>query len=607
MAGHERRGVEESLPVTSRTNVTSRRLAAADMPSLPPLPASRLLVGGRRLLLLPRLVGIVGLNEAIVLQQIRYYLEDERQPRVANGCRWVRAPLSRWQERDFPFWTTRTIERTFASLITSGLIVSRQLDIRSGDATNSYTIAWTRLAALDRRPPEAASWSGAGADDTIAVAGLPPLPASNYLDEEDLLPIGVRLAALIGLDEAVVLRQIYYWLGDRRRPPIRDGRRWVCPSQVPFWEALAFRSRKTIQRTLQELERRGLLVSCAAYNSSARDRTKWYTVDFDVLEALEACEESVAQRPTPPINPECRDGTTQNVAIEQPDLSASNDPTWHHATDQIVAIERPDVAASLKGSKTDRETTQKKEQQRTVAHDVEMNTTGDDVVVESLVDRDLGEELAGVGVTVTVARRLIATHSEAHVRHHLDIHTWECAEQPGRAQLTPGRLRRRIEEDWATPPGYRTPAERALADAERAQDTLRREERSRQQTAAAAARDREQRERLAAVGLRVDDQAFWARLAHETPALPLLFREALFYAPRGAAPAALIFLARAEAERANAVAHRASRAAIAKRLALVHGRAIEIRYLWYDDVLRLVRDDVTDSAVAASGTMHGDA
>jgi len=607
MAGHEGRGVEESLPVTSRTNVTSRRLAAADMPSLPPLPASRLLVGGRRLLLLPRLVGIVGLNEAIVLQQIRYYLEDERQPRVAKGCRWVRAPLSRWQERDFPFWTTRTIERTFASLITSGLIVSRQLDIRSGDATNSYTIAWTRLAALDRRPLEAESWLGAGADDTIAVAGLPPLPASNYLDEEDLLPIGVRLAALIGLDEAVVLRQIYYWLGDRRRPPIRDGRRWVCPSQVPFWEALAFRSRKTIQRALQELERRGLLVSCAAYNSSARDRTKWYTVDFDVLEALEVCEESVAQRPTPPINPECRNGPTQNVAMEQPDLSASNDPTWHHAPDQIVAIERPDVAASLKGSKTDRETTQKKEQQGTVAHDAEMNTTGDDVVVESLVDRDLGVELAGVGVTVTVARRLIATHSEAHVRHHLDIHTWECAEQPGRAQLTPGRLRRRIEEDWATPPGYRTPAERARADAERAQDTLRREERSRQQTAAAAARDLEQRERLAAVGLRVDDQAFWARLAHEAPALPLLFREALFYAPRGSAPAALIFLARAEAERANAVAHRAGRAAIAKRLALVHGRAIEIRYLWYDDVLRLVRDDVTDSAVAASGTMHDDA
>jgi len=233
------------------------------------------------------------LNEAIVLQQVRYYLEDERQPRVADGCRWVRAPLSRWQERDFPFWTTRTIERTFASLITSGLIVSRQLDIRSGDATNSYTIAWTRLDALDRHPQEAASWSGDEADDTIAVAGLPPLPASNYLDEEDLLPIGVRLAELIGLDEAVVLRQIYYWLGDRRRPPIRDGRRWVCPSQVLFWEALAFRSRKTIQRALQELERRGLLVSSAAYNSSARDRTKWYTVDFDVLEALEACEESV--------------------------------------------------------------------------------------------------------------------------------------------------------------------------------------------------------------------------------------------------------------------------------------------------------------------------
>src|SRR5262245_36204870 len=81
---------------------------------LPPLPASRLLVSGRRLLLLPRLIPLVGLNEAIVLQQVRYYLEEERRPRIALGRRWVRAAVGRWQARDFPFWTTRTIERTFA-------------------------------------------------------------------------------------------------------------------------------------------------------------------------------------------------------------------------------------------------------------------------------------------------------------------------------------------------------------------------------------------------------------------------------------------------------------------------------------------------------------
>lgn len=607
MARHGTHETGESSLAMPPTSVPLRRSTAAGMQPLPPLPASRLLVGGRRLLLLPRLVDLIGLNEAIVLQQVRYYLEDERQPRIADGYRWVRAPLNRWHERDFPFWTTRTIERTFASLIASGIVIARQLDIRSGDATNSYTIAWERLEALDRHPKEGTPRSDARADGGADDPRPLPLPASNYLDEEDLLPIGVRLAELIGLDEAVVLRQIYYWLGDRRRPPIRDDRRWVCPSQVPFWEALAFRSRKTIQRALQELERRGLLLSSAAYNPSARDRTKWYTVDFDVLEALETPAGTTARPTRLSSRPDCRHAPTQNVAIGRPDLSESVDPLWHHRTDQNVAIERPEVAPCLMGSETDRETTREKEQQVPVGKGAAMNLPHHDVVVASPDGRDLVEDLAAVGMTVTVACRLIATFGTAHVRHHLDVHAWECVEQPGRAHLTPGRLRRRIEEDWTPPPGYSTPAERAQRDAGRERDTIGREERARQESAENAARDRERRERLGAVGLRVDDQVTWARLAHEAPPLPLLFRQALFYESCGSAPAALIFSAHADAERANGAAHRASRAATAARLARVHGRMIEVHYLWYDDVLRLLRDDAVDSSGAASRADRGDA
>src|SRR3954454_24572314 len=120
--------VPKTAPAWRDAGVRGTGHGGPDRP-LPPLPASRLLVAGRRLLLLPRLIPLVGLNEAIVLQQVRYYLEEERRPRVALGRRWARATVGRWQARDFPFWTTRTIERTFASLIEQGLVLARQLDL----------------------------------------------------------------------------------------------------------------------------------------------------------------------------------------------------------------------------------------------------------------------------------------------------------------------------------------------------------------------------------------------------------------------------------------------------------------------------------------------
>jgi len=579
------------------TSLAASRVLTAGrgIPSLPPLPASRLLIGGRRLLLLPRLIGLVGLNEAIVLQQVRYYLEDERAPRVAEGRRWVRAPIARWQARDFPFWTTRTVERTFASLVANGLIVARQLDIRSGDATNSYSIDWGRLSALERDTESAASGIEGEVEPTGQPTALPPLPASVHLDEEDLLPIGVRLAELIGLDEAVVLRQIYYWLGDRRRPPARDGRRWVCPAQVPFWESLAFRSRKTIQRALQQLEHRGLLISSTAYNASPRDRTKWYSVGFECVEALE--NPSLTPEASSK-NPECRDGSAQNVGIERDKLTGSSDPKWHDASDRFGGMQATEMARSLKDSETDGKIDQKEEQPTRLTRSGEISQVPENVVVTASSEIDLVSALVSVGLTQVVGRRLLATHGASHVRRHLDIHTWECAEQPDRAQLTPGRLRRRIEEDWAPPPGYMPPEERATQQATRAAFDRQRTVQRREHEAARADENREQRERLMTLGLRAADQAIWGRLAHEGTPLPLLFRQALFHAPAGNAPAALIFLERTGAERAASAAQRASRATVAARLTRAYGRSVDIHYLCYDDVVRLIHeadDSPTDS------------
>jgi len=117
---------------------------------------------------------------------------------------------------------------------------------------------------------------------------LPALPATPLLIDEEPLLVPPRLAAAIGLNAAIVLQQVRYWLGDKRRPQVRDGRRWVY-NTYPQWQAqFPFWSLATIKKTFRELEERGLLHASQRYNRAPTDRTKWYTIDFPRLLALDA-------------------------------------------------------------------------------------------------------------------------------------------------------------------------------------------------------------------------------------------------------------------------------------------------------------------------------
>lgn len=96
-----------------------------------------------------------------------------------------------------------------------------------------------------------------------------------------------ELAAVLGLNEAIVLQQVHYWLcinRDKKRA-FKDGFYWVFASypewnkQFPFW------SESTIKTTFQRLEAKGILVS-ANYNSAKYDRTKWYRISYETLSKL---------------------------------------------------------------------------------------------------------------------------------------------------------------------------------------------------------------------------------------------------------------------------------------------------------------------------------
>ena len=80
-----------------------------------------LLFAERPLVINTQLAMKIGLNEAIVLQQLHYWLRDTNSGMECDGVRWIYNTTEQWLEQ-FPFWSESTLKRAFASLKTLGLL-----------------------------------------------------------------------------------------------------------------------------------------------------------------------------------------------------------------------------------------------------------------------------------------------------------------------------------------------------------------------------------------------------------------------------------------------------------------------------------------------------
>jgi hypothetical protein len=85
-----------------------------------------LLIDEYPLLVLPSLAKLIGLNEAIALQQLHYWVNNPKGGVWMDGERWVYNTYEFWQKDNFPFWSLRTVQRVFLSLEAKELVVSMQ-------------------------------------------------------------------------------------------------------------------------------------------------------------------------------------------------------------------------------------------------------------------------------------------------------------------------------------------------------------------------------------------------------------------------------------------------------------------------------------------------
>lgn len=139
------------------------------------------------------------------------------------------------------------------------------------------------------------------------------------------------LAAQVGLNEAIILQQIHYWLDPRINKNFKEGYYWVYNSYEQWGEQFSFWSTVTIKRTFQSLEKSGLLIS-KNLNHSGFNKTKWYRLDYEKLKELTSfVNESKCSSRSDQNDPSKRSACTQdqiNVISSYMDTEITTDNSF---------------------------------------------------------------------------------------------------------------------------------------------------------------------------------------------------------------------------------------------------------------------------------------
>jgi DnaD/phage-associated family protein len=108
------------------------------------------------------------------------------------------------------------------------------------------------------------------------------------LDEKPLIVLPA-LAIAIGLNESIFVQQLHYWI--ERSDKKHEGYTWIYNTVKEWQEQFPFWSEKTLRRIIDNLEKKGIVIS-SNFNKSKIDKTKWYRVNYELLEKISSGEHS---------------------------------------------------------------------------------------------------------------------------------------------------------------------------------------------------------------------------------------------------------------------------------------------------------------------------
>ena len=110
------------------------------------------------------------------------------------------------------------------------------------------------------------------------------MAATSLLISESPLTVQPSLAVLLGLNEAIFLQQVQYWITREAGFCDQYGRRWIYNTVKQWRDQFPFWSESTIKRTIRSLEDRNALLSTTV--GDAFNKTKAYTINIDRIEEL---------------------------------------------------------------------------------------------------------------------------------------------------------------------------------------------------------------------------------------------------------------------------------------------------------------------------------
>jgi len=151
--------------------------------------------------------------------------------------------------------------------------------------------------------------------------------------------INTQLACLIGLNEAIVIQQLHYWLERNKTTAtnFHDGLYWTYGTiqeyrdrDFPFW------SFDTVKRTLAKLIKLGFVIQ-GNFNKWKLDQTKWYSIDYAAVD--EWINQNAQNRDNPPI--------VQNAPMEQGGLPHCNGANSANATGQNPPMQQSILPQSI--------------------------------------------------------------------------------------------------------------------------------------------------------------------------------------------------------------------------------------------------------------------
>ena len=140
------------------------------------------ILDSRPLVLSAELATKIGLNEAIFLQQLMFWLK-----RTKNEKKYVYKTYEEW-EKEFPFWSERTIKRAVAKLRKMELIKTQQINQNQLYFLNNDKFDNYKKYMIEEKY------------------------TNTFLLKNRPLLIFPELAVEIGLNEAIFLQQLYYWI-----------------------------------------------------------------------------------------------------------------------------------------------------------------------------------------------------------------------------------------------------------------------------------------------------------------------------------------------------------------------------------------------------------